>query len=303
MYMQWYQPLDQKMGYRTMVNSYLTLLVEQGWPVFALGVAGVCLLWNWVRPQMEKPTWAVAVALRAALIALAVAGIFSTVWEDSVVWGSGLALVVCLGAIAAFNRQRFRSKEALTALAWAGGFCAVLALGGWLVGRNDPWKREFVSYGGDAELSRIEPRQGGVNAIYLTPDHEVLGDATGRLLRRLSLASGREIIVTKAPDDYRAGENDFWLVAGEGVKQLPKTPNGKLVLLMPSKIDPAEAGQLLADWKTDTIFLPGIDSDGRANFWRNAAADMPPTKTHVITLNNVGLRASWGWDEIIETLR
>ena len=30
-YMQWYQPLDRQEGYRTMVNSYLTFLVEQGW--------------------------------------------------------------------------------------------------------------------------------------------------------------------------------------------------------------------------------------------------------------------------------
>ncbi|MFZ4779742.1 MAG: O-antigen ligase family protein, partial [Terrimicrobiaceae bacterium] len=39
-FMQWYQATDRTEGYRTMVNSYLTFLVEQGWRVFALSVFG-----------------------------------------------------------------------------------------------------------------------------------------------------------------------------------------------------------------------------------------------------------------------
>ncbi|MCK9589525.1 MAG: O-antigen ligase family protein [Terrimicrobiaceae bacterium] len=44
-FMQWYQATDRTEGYRTMVNSYLTFLVEQGRGMFALAVFGFLVFW------------------------------------------------------------------------------------------------------------------------------------------------------------------------------------------------------------------------------------------------------------------
>ena len=50
-YKQWYQPLNMKEGYRTLVNSYLTFLVERGWCVFAVLFVGVAFFWAWSFPK------------------------------------------------------------------------------------------------------------------------------------------------------------------------------------------------------------------------------------------------------------
>lgn len=110
-YMQWYQPLEMTSGYRKMVNSYLTFLVEQGWLPFALLVLGLCLFWFWALPA-ESGGWSfeVATGLRAAVLTFLISGVFSTVFEARILWiipslGAAILLAWTLLERRPFNRK------------------------------------------------------------------------------------------------------------------------------------------------------------------------------------------------------
>lgn len=92
-YMQWYQPLDRKERYRTLVNSHLTWIVETGI------VGGVIWLLGWsvVLPfgfivGRRQGTW----LCWAEWVALFVAALFSSVCESWCLWVIPLMTLVCV---------------------------------------------------------------------------------------------------------------------------------------------------------------------------------------------------------------
>ena len=131
-YMQWYQPLDRQEGYRTMVNSYLTFLVEQGWLWSGAVLLGFVIFCVWTRPRSGEP---VTVALRASVLAFVVAGIFSTTMEDWRLWLIPATCSVILVTLAVGRRKRV---EKFHLLATGGGVlagCAALFAVGFLKSR------------------------------------------------------------------------------------------------------------------------------------------------------------------------
>lgn len=94
-YMQWYQPLSSNEGYRTLVNSHLTWLVELGWPLrvaYLFGWAAVLLL-CW--PGRASRWLAVPLGV---WITFLVAAAFSSVAESPWLWiVPGAALIAVLG--------------------------------------------------------------------------------------------------------------------------------------------------------------------------------------------------------------
>ncbi len=89
-FMQWYQPLERDEGYRTMVNSYLTFLVERGWFWSTLLILGFLVFWVWTKPSGEG---LLAAALRASIIGFMGAGLLSTTMEEWKLW---IFPVVCI---------------------------------------------------------------------------------------------------------------------------------------------------------------------------------------------------------------
>jgi len=72
----------------------------------------------------------------------------------------------------------------------------------------------------------------------------------------------------------------------------------KLLLMAPAVMDSARADALLQSAKHAVVLIPGIDEDGRSVFWEEAAEDV----AHVTlrTLDGVGVRVDWAWEEILE---
>ena len=99
MYMQWYEPLDLTAPYRTMVNSFLTYLDEQGLLVFGLTMFAAAVLWRMAGRERRCETMpAVAGALKGSIVAFAVSGLFSTTMEDGWLWiPPGVSLLLLLG--------------------------------------------------------------------------------------------------------------------------------------------------------------------------------------------------------------
>lgn len=92
-YMQWYQPLDRKERYRTLVNSHLTWIVETGI------VGGIIWLLGWSAVLSfgfivgrRQGTW----LCWAEWVALFVAALFSSVCESWWLWIIPLMTLVCV---------------------------------------------------------------------------------------------------------------------------------------------------------------------------------------------------------------
>ncbi len=168
-YMEWYQPLSSKEGYRTLVNSHLTWLVEMGWPLrfaYLLGWGAIFLL-CW--PGRERRWFAIPLGI---WIALAVAASFSSVAESPWLWILPIAsLLAVLG-----YRVRYR--------VWSGVWC-------WMIPASVAALLCGLCYAIGASHQSLIHRQGnilifgkGAPQEWLLPDAKILGKSLGRALRR-----------------------------------------------------------------------------------------------------------------------
>ncbi|NJK92214.1 MAG: O-antigen ligase family protein [Blastochloris sp.] len=95
-YMEWYQPLNHGEGYRTLVNSHLTWLVEFGWPLRLLYIMGWTAILMICWPSNRTPWLALSLGI---WLAFAVAATFSSVAESIWLWVlPSLALIAALTA-------------------------------------------------------------------------------------------------------------------------------------------------------------------------------------------------------------
>ena len=119
-YMSWYQPLDRREYYRTLVNSPLTYLVESGWGRRWLAAALSILLGLVLVRRMKNGD-----ALPAAIwICFSVSAVFSTVAENRLVWV--IPVLVLLPAAMSFARSPRRTgKAAVGSILIAAGVSAV----------------------------------------------------------------------------------------------------------------------------------------------------------------------------------
>jgi O-Antigen ligase len=109
-YMQWTQPLDRTEGYKSMVNSYLTVAVEAGLPVFAVLLAGLLAplaLGTKLARNASGARWAFAPGLSACWATWLGCLFFSNLWIIPKLWiVPGVAAVV-LGGWSALSLTRW----------------------------------------------------------------------------------------------------------------------------------------------------------------------------------------------------
>jgi hypothetical protein len=299
MYMQWYQPLERNEAYRTLVNSYLTFLVERGWLIFLGALLAAALLWVWTRPKTNGQGKSLAVAgLRGGLVAFALGGLFSTVMEEPLLW---ILPGLCASALILWTlwaRSTCPPRRMLGAGAVALGLAATGWLGGWVIATSDPLRRTFAD---DRVL--VEPRRppSGPALWCCATDPSIMGPLPGRLVRQWAQAAGIAARVADAApcSEKLAGE----MLAGTTVAQASNLHSSVLVLLAPVEISEAAAAALLASAPQVLLFLPDIDEDGRAEFWQHAVSKAPhPQKIRVVTLPGVGLRLDWAWPKVLQIL-
>jgi O-Antigen ligase len=89
-YLQWYQPLESDRGYRTLVNSHLTWLVEGGWGMRYLYLAGWIMAFVVCFVKRENRVYPIPLGVWSAF---ALSATFSSVAEAFVLW---LIPVACL---------------------------------------------------------------------------------------------------------------------------------------------------------------------------------------------------------------
>ena len=294
-YMQWYQPLDRQEGYRTMVNSYLTFLVEQGWLWSGAILLGFVVFWVWTKPRNGE---AITVALRASILAFLVAGIFSTTMED---WRLWIIPTACGGILATLAAGRRRPLGRIPLLATGAGVligCAILFSVGFHKSGEDPLKREFGGDGGNRSVVSLAPNKPQAHSLGLIVDETVMGEQYARLLREMALGADVKILL----GDH-AKNADRILCTGKSVHMHGNFSEKSLWLLAPEKILEFELTSLAARDEPAKILLPEIDEDGRVGFWDEVTEGALAANFHKTALTGVGNRVDWAWPQVIEWVR
>lgn len=298
-FMQWYQDTGRTEGYRTMVNSYLTLLVEQGWLPLLFLLVAVAALWAWSWPAKSESLGGWRAAWWGSLCAFLVSGVFSTTVENQILLLLPLvAVCVLVGCSRRAERSGVRQRLA-TALAVVLVMSAGLFALGWHRSSKDPLRREF----GDAASGRrsviaIEPRTVSARkpTVGVLPDERVLGLQRGKLLRDLALRTDSRVQIVEEQD--QAVNVSTLLVCGAAVLNLRGRVNQRLVLLAPAEV----AGMDFQPMSSVALLLPGIDEDGRGSAWRRVFAESGGAENSVRELSGVGTNVEWAWNEVVEVV-
>ena len=295
-YMQWYQPLERKQGYRTMVNSYLTFLVEQGALGSLLAALGFALFWVWTKPGDAEGFF--PLALRASILGFLIAGFFSTTMEEWRLWVMPAAAAAALVAMTLWQRKPAPGKSMLLAgggvvLAGAALWCA-----GWQKSCHDTLRREFGTTATGRSVTALGSKIPTTRTLGCVVDEAVLGDQSAKLLRELALDAGVTILL-----GGRVHDAQRILCMGQGVHECGSYPDKPLLLLAPEKIQDAELAALAKRGEPIAILLPEIDEDGRVGYWEEVTGGELADHFQLTALAGVGNRVDWAWAQVVELVK
>ena len=294
-YMQWYQPLQRQEGYRTMVNSYLTFLVEQGLLWSLAVVLGFVLFWVWTKPGEGK---GIMIALRGSIVAFLIAGIFSTTMEDWRLWILPVTCGLLLLGISVHKKQQLRKWPLLGTASGILACSVALLTAGILKSNHDPLKREFGKQDGFYTVTALGPRSPKGRSLGCLVDEVVLGDQCPKLLRELALGADAKILLGN-----RVKDADRILCSGGNAISYSRYALKPLFLLAPDKIPDAEITALAARSEAAVLLLPEIDEDGRVGFWDEVTAGAFSAKFRKYPLGGVGNRVDWAWPQVVELVK
>jgi hypothetical protein len=308
-YMQWYQPVDMTAAYRTLVNSYLTFLVERGWLIFAgiLLLAG--FLWFWARPSRDAfpGQTSLLCGCRGLWVAFAVGGVFSTTMENPWLWlVPGLALLAILWTRHVAWRDGFGRAGMLAGFATL-IILASLWLGGALLARQSGWERGFFqARNGSLAIVTLRPPQMTATSrkLVFLADAAVLGGDFGKRIRELSerlRVPVRVILVHNDKEKVSVTADSCVVACGEAAAWPLSCRPKKIIWLAPA---PEAVPNDPASWQGDgtrtaELWLPSIDEDGRVLRWQKLADEH---HWKIRTLQGVGTQVTWAWEQVLTWL-
>jgi hypothetical protein len=290
-YMDWYQALERTEGYRTMVNSYLTFLVERGWALFGLSLTLAVLFWRWSLPHGKHCQ--LIISLKASILAFLVAGFFSTTMENPWLWIlpslAAFAVVAMMFATKETPRWGVVLRDSITiTLLLLGGLWML----GWWMASKDPLIRECGHRDGLRTVVSVSPRN-PAHSIHLIPDPIVLGDRYGKLIQALALGANSRVGLEGG------GKSDLLLATGVECFKKASDERQQVIWIAPPVPSESEAANLARFAHPALLLNPEIDEDGRSSWW--IAHPLPHTQ--IIPLDGVGTRIDWAWDRIIEIIK
>lgn len=233
-WMLWYQPLDTRYRYRTLVNSHLTWLAGFGWAGRFLYLGGWCLILLTcfaprIESNLERQSASIAVGVWTTL---AVSAFFSSVGESALLWL--LPLVSLAWMILGSSKLREAIKDRARLLKHLGiSACfavlciAALYLAGFATNNDrEPIHRskQFLRYG-----------EGEAKTLIVQPDFRVMG-------RHFSY-------------EIRKNPRDGWLVSDEVPNEIP----GSIDQIILSGMIPDLRGRL-ADFRGQIVYLNPLNS-------------------------------------------
>ncbi len=294
-YVQWYQAAGRDEGYRTMVNSYLTFLVERGWPVSVCLSLSFVVFWVWTKPPLDGQLGA---ALRASILGFMVAGIFSTTMEDWKLWMTPISCGMALAVAAMARRSRLDGRAIGVGVVVLSVGVMIMTFLGLRKSGNDPLVREIGMLEGVRTVTGLRSKNKSLGTLRCVVDPLVLGEQPSKLMRELALKADVEIWLGEVG---KAADKTMWV--GQAAELLSDAPPRDLILLAPAKIKIVALKQLLTASARVDILLPEIDEDGRVGFWEDALQTASALRFNKTTLTGVGNRIDWAWEQVIAEVK
>lgn len=185
-YMQWLQAPSHTYVYGGMVNTYLEIAVERGMAalIITIMVIAFCLaaakhLTRHIRPAFR---WTAAAA-GTALVAISIAGLFSTIFIDKTLFVGFVALsaIIIILFIETANLRTVVTTAAV-ALCCAVAVCGGLVAGGRIIGRRADWRMNVEKDGSIVFFRRGMDKH--TPQVVFVPDGAILGPLYGKEIRR-----------------------------------------------------------------------------------------------------------------------
>ena len=301
-YMNWFQPLSDTPGNRTMVNSYLDVAVCYGGfglaGVISLGTALIVAAARMARTESDPLIYGGA---GACLVAWATANVFSTLWVEPLLW-------ILPGTVASWIfLETTRSSRRTHMLAIAGSVIAAAAVLAGYCGSGSSIGREGIAVqpvsDGMVVLRNTMPPVSGharAQSWHMWLDPLVLGPTPGKEVRRWVGKHETEVIVSAHPF-YSAAFEGSMDAEAEGVfvfgsqaarleRGLPLARCRELWIIHPTAPPPRRD---LRDFAAKTIvLLPGVDETGSSSAWRLWAAQAGATLT-ISGSTGLDIRNAW----------
>ena len=231
-YMEWYQPIGHLEGYRTLVSSHLTWLVEGNWLVRVGYVLGWCAVFVLCWPDANNRWFSVGLGI---WVAFWMGALFSSVAESPWTW------VVPLYSLAPVLFARYEQQRCPSRRAWIGSVTSsslmLVLLGAWMIG-SVPAAQPIRGSARGVQVGA------GTPAFWIVaPDPKIVGLHYGQELRRAQIAAA----VVKHSADLPASASGAVVLAG----RLPSAElisNCQQVLLLNPPAPPADAGAFLSTY-------------------------------------------------------
>jgi hypothetical protein len=213
-YLQWYQPTEMDRGYRTLVNSHLTWLVEGGWGMRYLYLAGWIMAFVLCLVKREARVYPIPLGV---LLVFALSATFSSVAEAFVLWVIPIACLLGSLWIRAKEKQWITSWQALLVTLLPLAACAIL-----------------YSAGNISTPLRIKKTRAALILGSGVPDAWLMMDTQ----RFASESWARDLRV-----ELRKKDKGFCVAIGERLQTLTyQSPMRIVIWGRPSNIDSPEAG-------------------------------------------------------------
>ena len=269
-YMQWYQPVTRGEGYRTLVNSHLTWLVELNWwgriaYVFAWA-AVLVLLW----PHSDYRWFSIPLAI---WIAFGICASFSSVAETPLLWA--IPVLALVGVLVVRYRRslwpqvRFWIWGALVSCA----LIAIMALGGALGGTPS---NIHCPHEGVVTLGTTSPK-----IWIVAPNRSVLGEHFGHEVRRGYEANavyrqtglGVVALLKDAP------ANQTLVFSGQVPSSLQALRATQIILINPKPVSTDVLQALLA---SPSITVVVGEFSQNKNYWSQQSREHPNIKVQLV---------------------
>ncbi len=252
-------------------------------------------------------SFSLSLAAGAAMVAWAVANVFTTLWIEPKLWIAPVAAAMVIATATARSRG-----EGKPGGGWRGG------LGGAMLSLGISLAVTVGLYGAGRWLGRSRPEQASPGAFgtvvvtrsssssekgatwHVWPDPTVLGAAPGKELRRwleTGPVNGRLVVHRAAPlqpGEIPAGAERMMLFGRQVEWVAPDFPSAgrELWLIHPTVPPPAASKSPKLSVETTTLILPQIDETGNGPVWREWAKQ---TGARIVESTACGLdiRAVW----------
>ena len=271
-YINWYQDFSDERKYAGMVNSYLHVAVERGFPALfaALSILAFLFFADFRLWRKNGDLFGLA------LLSLCVSNIFSTLWIVSSIRYTGITIAAVSVIYAIFKGRKILAfaKIAILSIVSAASICLCLYLAGLAL------QPKFISKHSDhITLAPNKPTDKRIAAI---ADKDTFGKYFGKTLRNAYVKAKPETVLDVYYEIPKNAEGyDKFIVTGKFAHTFQPPTSAKIVYINPIGNPPPPSNLTNA-----TIYLPRFDIYNQNSKWINAAKKAKITHSFIETSSN-----------------